>query len=228
MGLGTLGFHRFLPSFRLTGTQKTPRPPWSSPRATGVPRTVVVGRSGSAPESRRIEKGGVRERGSLATSNHLEDESRKLSGRNSECFSFSPLWDHGICVPTPRPGLGLGPSLTTPGIRPGLQRRRPRWGFVTMADASQAQTALTDARRHGTEGALGGRCGWDGVGVLQWFNGSTAMPRKKNTPTNAQASPRYRGLLRDGRSEPFARRCEEVNGKILQVSHEAVEAGSGS
>lgn len=81
---------------------------------------------------------------------------------------------------------------------------------------------------HRRSAALGGRCGWDGVGVLQWFNGSTATPRKKNTPTNAQASPRYRGLLRDGRSEPLARRCEEVNGKILQVSHEAVEAGSGS
>lgn len=182
MGLGTLGFHQFLPSFRLTGTQKTPRPPWSSPRATGVPRTVVVGRSGSAPESRRIEKGGVRERGSLATSNHLEDESRKLSGRNSECFSFSPLWDHGICVPTPRPGLGLGPSLTTPGIRPGLQRRRPRWGFVTMADASQAQTALTDARL---------RLGVDVDGTVLGFCSGSTVPRQCPGRKTPQQTPRH-------------------------------------
>ena len=177
MGLGTLGFHQFLPSFRLTGTQKTPRPPWSSPRATGVPRTVVVGRSGSAPESRRIEKGGVRERGSLATSNHLEDESRKLSGRNSECFSFSPLWDHGICVPTPRPGLGLAPASRHLEFDPV---------FSAVGRGGVLSPWRTPARPRRPSPTLGcawgsmwmGRC-W-GFAVVQRFHGNAPEEKHPN------------------------------------------------
>lgn len=187
MGLGTLGFHRFLPSFRLTGTQKTPRPPWSSPRATGVPRTVVVGRSGSAPESRRIEKGGVRERGSLATSNHLEDESRKLSGRNSECFSFSPLWDHGICVPTPRPGLGLAPASRHLEFDPV---------FSAVGRGGVLSPWRTPARPRRPSPTLGGterrvRLGVDVDGTVLGFCSGSTVPRQCPGRKTPQQTPRH-------------------------------------